>query len=84
MSKTINPVPGKKRFYQSLSDNELINEIGHQELIVDDLISFAKEIGKREEPEHEEFQDGIFFAYLRYKQLTEELISRVRENKHAN
>ena len=72
-------VQSTNRPYIGLTDLELLDEIDHQEPVVQDCIKFAQRVGLDEKQENYESMGGLYFAFLRYNQLTDELAQRLTE-----
>ena len=69
------------RPYKTFSDEELADEIDFQQLIVNDLISFVKIIPMAKDWGSVESHEGLYYAFLRYRELTDELATRLFEKK---
>ena len=72
-------VQSTNRPYIGLTDLELLDEIDHQEPVVQDCINFAQRVGLEEKLQDPEPMGGLYFAFLRYSQLTDELAMRLTE-----
>ena len=67
-----------KRPYKHLDDAKLMDEISGQKCVVDDLIKFAQIVNPDIWPSIEN-HEGLYYAFLRFEQLQEELIFRYEE-----
>jgi hypothetical protein len=66
------------RPYAVLTNRDLIQEIDNQKSVVHDCIGYAKMIARDEDRDSIESLEGLYFAFHRYEQLTDELAARIK------